>query len=186
MDFNYSFFIQLLMNGLIIGSLYGVIAMGFVLIYKSTQVVNFAQGEFLMVGAWVCWGLIVQYQIPFFLGFLLTLGFMAVFGYLLQTVVLKPLIGQPVISVIMVTVGLSMVLQAGTKWVFGVTPVSFPDIFPVSNVSIFGLQVDVVYLISLVCSLVIMGGFFYFFRFTRWGLAMRATAYDQQVAQSLP
>ena len=92
MDINYSFLFQLVLNGLIIGALYGVVAMCFVLIYKSTQVVNFAQGEFLLVGAWVCWSMLVQYQIPFIMSFVLTLAFMTIFGYLLQTVVLRPLI----------------------------------------------------------------------------------------------
>lgn len=185
MEFNFSFLVQLLVNGLIIGTLYGVVAMCFVLIFKSTQVVNFAQGEFLLVGAWVCWGLIVKYEMSFVTGFLLTLSFMCILGYLLQTVVLKPLIGKPIISIIMVTIGLSIVFQAGTKWVFGVTPAAFPDILPVRTVNILGLEVESAYLMSLCFSLVIMGGFFYFFQFTRWGLAMRATAYDQQVAQSM-
>ena len=185
MDINYSFLFQLVLNGLIIGALYGVVAMCFVLIYKSTQVVNFAQGEFLLVGAWVCWSMLVQYQIPFIMSFVLTLAFMTIFGYLLQTVVLRPLIGEPIISVIMVTIGLSIFFQAGIKWVFGVTPVVFPELFPVSSVNILGLQVEVAYLLSLGFSVLIMVGFFYFFRFSRWGLAMRATAYDQQVAQSL-
>ena len=185
MDINYSFLFQLVLNGLIIGALYGVVAMCFVLIYKSTQVVNFAQGEFLLVGAWVCWSMLVQYQIPFIMSFVLTLAFMTIFGYLLQTVVLRPLIGEPIISVIMVTIGLSIFFQAGIKWVFGVTPVVFPELFPVSSMNILGLQVEVAYLLSLGFSVLIMVGFFYFFRFSRWGLAMRATAYDQQVAQSL-
>ena len=185
MDINYSFLFQLVLNGLIIGALYGVVAMCFVLIYKSTQVVNFAQGEFLLVGAWVCWSMLVQYQIPFIMSFVLTLAFMTIFGYLLQTLVLRPLIGEPIISVIMVTIGLSIFFQAGIKWVFGVTPVVFPELFPVSSMNILGLQVEVAYLLSLGFSVLIMVGFFYFFRFSRWGLAMRATAYDQQVAQSL-
>jgi len=58
--------IQLLVNGLVVGTLYGVVAMSFVLIYKATQVVNFAQGELLLVGAWVCWALMVKYQVPFY------------------------------------------------------------------------------------------------------------------------
>ncbi|ENQ8055670.1 branched-chain amino acid ABC transporter permease [Vibrio parahaemolyticus] len=120
--------------------LYGVVAMCFVLIYKSTQVVNFAQGEFLLIGAWVCWAALVHLQLPFFVGFLLTLAFMMVFGIAVQTIVLRPLIGEPIISVIMVTIGLSMI---------------------------------------------IMGAFYWFFKFSKMGLAMRATAFNQQVAQSL-
>ena len=81
---NTELLIQLLVNGLIVGTLYGVVAMSFVLIYKATQVVNFAQGEFLLIGAWVCWWLLTKYQLPFYLGMPITLVFMLVFGIALQ------------------------------------------------------------------------------------------------------
>lgn len=176
---------QLVLNGLIVGTLYGVVAMSFVLIYKASQVVNFAQGEFLLIGAWACWWLLTQFQLPFVLGFLVTLAFMMVFGLVLQVVVLRPLIGEPVISVIMVTIGLSIFFQALMKWMFGVFAQPYPAIFPVAQVSILGLRVQSAYLMSLAISLVIMGGFAVFFRYSKYGLAMRATAFNQQVAQSL-
>jgi branched-chain amino acid transport system permease protein len=176
---------QLLLNGVIVGTLYGVVAMCFVLIYKASQVVNFAQGEFLLVGAWVCWWLLTKYHIPFVWGFLITLGFMMLFGMLLQIVLLRPLIGEPVISVIMVTIGLSIVLQALMKWLFGVFAQPFPPIFARDSVTIGALEVKTVYVMSMVVCVVVMAGFGYFFKATRMGLAMRATAFDQQVAQSL-
>lgn len=179
-------FFQLLVNGLIVGMLYGVVAMCFVLIYKSTQVVNFAQGEFLVLGAWVCLALVTQMQLPFFLAFIFTLIFMVAFGIIVQTVILRPLIGEPIISVIMVTIGLSIFMQALMNWIFGNDAKRFPDVFGTTDVvNIAGLNVEVAYLLSLVLSIVIMGVFFWFFRFTRHGLAMRATAFDQQIAQSL-
>lgn len=176
---------QLLLNGVIVGALYGVVAMCFVLIYKASQVVNFAQGEFLLIGAWVCWWMLTTWQIPFFWGFLITLVFMALFGVLIQVVVLRPMIGEPVISVIMVTIALSIVFQSAMKWMFGVFAQPFPPIFETASVRIGGLEVKTAYLLSLAVSLVIMVGFAYFFRYTRMGLAMRATAYNQQAAQSL-
>jgi branched-chain amino acid transport system permease protein len=177
--------IQLSMNGLIVGTLYGVVGMCFVLIYKASQIVNFAQGEFLLIGAWVCWWLLTKYQLPFVWGFLATLVFMMVFGFLLQVIVLRPMIGEPVISVIMMTIGLSIFFQALMKWIFGVLPQPYPPIFAVRSVDIFGLQVQTVYLMAMAVSLVIMLGFAWFFKMSRMGLAMRATSYDQQVAQSL-
>ncbi|MCG8694303.1 MAG: branched-chain amino acid ABC transporter permease, partial [Minwuiales bacterium] len=90
---NTSLLLQLLVNGLIVGALYGVVAMCFVLIYKSTQVVNFAQGEFLLVGAWFCWWVVTDLGLPFWIGFPATLVFMTIFGVLIQVVVLRPLIG---------------------------------------------------------------------------------------------
>lgn len=176
---------QLMLNGLIVGTLYGVVAMCFVLIYKSTQVVNFAQGEFLMIGGWVCWWLLTEFQLPFWAAFVTTLAFMSIFGILLQVIVLRPLIGEPIISVIMVTIGLATFFQATLNWVFGVSAERYPRVFETETISIGGLNVETAYLMSFVMSIGIMIGFFYFFKFTRHGLAMRATAFDQQVAQSL-
>src|SRR5665648_218479 len=121
--------LQLIVNGLIVGTLYGVVAMSFVLIYKASQVVNFAQGEFLLVGAWVCWWIVTSYHVPFVWAMLFTFGFMLVLGVLLQVVVLRPLIGEPVISVIMVTIGLSIFFQALMKWMLGVFAQPFPQVF---------------------------------------------------------
>jgi branched-chain amino acid transport system permease protein len=182
---NWQLLLQLLVNGVIIGVLYGVVAMSFVLIYKSTQVVNFAQGEFLLIGAWVCWAFLVNFGLPFWLGFLLTLAFMFVFGILLQVMILRPMIGEPIISVIMLTIGLSIFFQAGISWIFGEYVQPFPQVFARESVNIGGLNVQTAYLMSFVISLLIMVGFFAFFKYSRMGLAMRATAFDQQVAASL-
>src|SRR3974390_1531888 len=127
---NTAFLIQLLVNGLVVGTLYGVVAMSFVLIYKATQVVNFAQGELLLIGAWVCWVMLNKFQVPFWLGMPLTLVFMFVFGIAIQIVILRPMIGEPIISVIMVTIGLSTVFDAESKWMFGVNPHPFPRVLP--------------------------------------------------------
>ncbi|MFG1319597.1 branched-chain amino acid ABC transporter permease [Xanthobacter autotrophicus] len=177
--------LQLIVNGLIIGTLYGVVGMCFVLIYKASQVVNFAQGEFLLIGAWTCWWLLTAWNIPFFWGFLIAVCFMMVFGIVVQMVVLRPLIGEPIISVIMVTIGMSIFFQALMKWMFGTFAQPFPPIFSVDKVNILGLQVQTAYLMSTGVSLAIMAGFAWFFKYSRLGLAMRATAFSQQVAQSL-
>ena len=182
---NTDLLVQLLVNGIIIGTLYGVVAMCFVLIYKSTQIVNFAQGEFLLIGAWVCWWLLTYWQLPFWIGFPVTLAFMMVFGILLQVIVLRPMIGEPIISVIMVTIGLSIFFQAMMKWNFGVWAKPYPEVFGTKSIDILGLNVQTPYVMSMVISLVIMAGFAWFFKFSRLGLAMRATAFNQQVAQSL-
>ena len=182
---NLQFLIQLLVNGLVVGTLYGVVAMSFVLIYKATQVVNFAQGELLLIGAWVCWALLTKYQVPFWVGMPLTLVFMFVFGIAIQVVILRPMIGEPIISVIMVTIGLSTVFQAALKWIFGVNPQPFPRVFTSQSVNFLGLQIQTVYVMSLVVSVAMMIGMAWFFRASKYGLAMRATAFNQQVAQSL-
>jgi branched-chain amino acid transport system permease protein len=182
---NFELLTQLIVNGLIVGLLYGVVGMCFVLVYKSTQIVNFAQGEFLLIGAWICWALLIYLELPFIVGFLLTMVFMAAFGILLQMIVLRPMIGEPIISVIMVTIGLSIFFQALMKWIFGVSAQSFPKVFETESIQILGLNIEVAYLMSTVIALIIMVAFYLFFKHSKYGLAMRATAFDQQIAQSL-
>lgn len=172
-------------NGLVVGVLYGLVAMCFVLIYKASRVVNFAQGELLLLGAWVCWGSVVKLGMPFPVAFLVTFVFSAILGLLIQVVVLRPLIGEPLISMIMVTVGLSVFFQAMLKWIFGVAPQSFPPVLAAQKTSLFGLEVEVAYLASSFVALLGLAGFAYFFKASKTGLAMRATAFNQQVAQSL-
>ena len=181
----FDFLIQLLVNGFIIGLLYGVVAMSFVLIYKSSQVVNFAQGEFLLVGAWACWWILAKFSMTFYMAFLLTLLFMILFGILVQIIILRPLIGEPIISIIMVTIGLSIFFQAIMNWMFGVFTEPFPQIFSSESLNIFGLNVQTAYLMSGLISIFIMISFALFFKKSKLGLAMRATAFDQQAAQSL-
>jgi branched-chain amino acid transport system permease protein len=147
--------------------------------------VNFAQGELLLIGAWVCWALLTKYQVPFWIGMPLTLVFMFVFGIAIQIVILRPMIGEPIISVIMVTIGLSEVFQASLKWIFGVNPQPFPRVFTSQSLNFLGRQIQTVYVMSLVVSLAMMVGMAWFFRASKYGLAMRATAFNQQVAQSL-
>lgn len=177
--------LQFLINGVIVGLLYGLVAMSFVLIYKASRVVNFAQGEFLLVGAWTCWWLLDSYHLPFALSFLIVMAGMTVLGLLLQVVILRPLIGQPIISVIMVTVGMSVFLQAITKLIFGSTAQTYPDIFQQKTLAIAGMTFETVYLVSAGVGVLAMAAFAWLFNKTRVGLAMRATAFDQQVASSL-
>jgi branched-chain amino acid transport system permease protein len=182
---NTTLLLQLVVNGIIVGALYGVVAMCFVLIYKASQVVNFAQGEFVLIGAWTCWWLVTSLGLPFWIGFPVCLVFMALLGILVQVVVLRPLLGEPVISIVMVTIGMSIFFQALLRWMFGVFTQPYPQVFSAKSVNIFGLNVESAYLMSLGISVIIMAGFAYFFKFSRMGLAMRATAFDQQAAQSM-
>jgi branched-chain amino acid transport system permease protein len=179
------FFLQLVINGLVIGSIYALVALGFVVIYKASGVLNFAQGEFLMLGAYVCLTIVVQGGVPFVPGFLLTLVFSVVLGLLLERVLLRPMIGEPVISVIMLTLGLSSVLRAIVQGIWGTDTRPFPDVFPHDPVRIGPLPVSQGYLYSVACVALLLVIFSAFFRFSRPGIAMRATAFSQQVALSM-
>ena len=178
-------FLQLLVSGVVIGSIYGLVGMGFVIIYKSTSILNFAQGELLMLGAYVCVALFATYQVPIGFAFVLTLAFMALLGVLLERVLLRPMIGEPVISVIMLTLGLSSVLRAIVQGFWGTDTRPYPEIFPTAPVQVGPLPVSQGYLYSLGSVLVLLGLFSLFFKYSRAGIAMRATAFSQQVALSM-
>jgi branched-chain amino acid transport system permease protein len=179
------FFLQLLINGLVIGSIYALVALGFVIIYKSSSILNFAQGELLMLGAYVCLAIFTTYRVPFVAAFALTLGFSVVLGVLMERVLLRPMIGEPVISVIMVTLGLSSILKAIVQGIWGTDIRPYPEIFPTRPVQIGPLPVSQGYLYSVLSVAVLLLVFSVFFKFSRAGIAMRATAFSQQVSLSM-
>lgn len=178
-------FLQFLIGGLVLGSMYAIIAMGFVLIYKSTTVLNFAQGEFLMVGAYVCLCLMVSYEIPFGWAFVLTLAVSALLGLATEALVLRPIAGEPIVSLIMATVGLSSILRGVVIAAWGNDARPFPEIFPSEPYLVAGVAVAPVYLWAVGASLSLMIVWSLFFKTTRTGLAMRAAASDRQAALSL-
>jgi branched-chain amino acid transport system permease protein len=179
------FLLQLVLNGVVVGSIYSLVALGFVVIYKSSSILNFAQGEFLMLGAYVCLSITVAGAVPFWGAFILTMAFSVVLGLILERVVLRPMIGEPVISVIMVTLGLSSILKAVVQGIWGTDTRPFPSIFPAAPVRIGPLPVSQGYLYSVAGVAVLLVLFSLFFKFSRYGIAMRATAFSQQVALSM-
>lgn len=179
------FFLQLTINGLVVGGIYALVALGFVIIYKSSGILNFAQGEFLMLGAYVCLAIMTASRVPFAAAFVLTLLFSVALGLLLERAVLRPLLGQPVISVIMVTLGLSGVLKGIVQAIWGTDTRPFPAVFPNEPVLLGPLPVSQGYLWSLGCVALLLVILTLFFRSTRLGLAMRATAFSQQVSLSM-
>jgi branched-chain amino acid transport system permease protein len=180
-----TFLLQLLINGLVVGSIYALVATGFVIIYKSTSALNLAQGEFLMVGAYICLHLISAYKIPFVIAFAVTLIFATLLGMLVERVVLRPLLGSPVISVIMVTLGLSGLLKSLLQLFFGTSTIPFPEVFPTEPVLLGNVPVAPGYLAAVGCSSVLLILLTLFFQYSRAGLALRATASNQQTALSM-
>ena len=180
-----NFFIQLAINGVVIGSIYALVALGFVIIYKASGIINFAQGEFLVLGAYVCLAILSSGRVPVVPAFFLTLAFSAVLGVLLERLILRPLIGEPVISVIMVTFGLSSILRAVVQGIWGTDTRPFPALFPSTPVMFGPVPVSQGYLWSLGSVALLLILFSTFFRYSRQGIAMRATAFSQQVALSM-
>jgi branched-chain amino acid transport system permease protein len=178
-------FVQLMVTGLVIGSVYALVALGFVLIYKATGVLNFAQGELFMVGGYVCLALIVEFHIPFVAAFLMTMVFSAIMAIVFERVMLRPMIGEPIISVIMLTIGLSSVLRAVVQAIWSTDTRVYPPVFSEEPLQLGGIVVSQVYLYSFFFAVLFLVIFRLFFKYSRAGIAMRATAADQQVAQSM-
>jgi branched-chain amino acid transport system permease protein len=178
-------FLQLTVSGLSTGMIYALAAVGFVVIYKASDVINFAQGDLLLFGTYLIFFSIVQLNLPWTVGIMLTLLIAVAMGLLIERVVLRPLIGEPIISMIMVTIGLSSVLRALANALWGPQPRTFPSFLPDGEISIGTAVVgfDRVLAIPLGLALLVLLGVF--FRRTRDGIAMRAIADDQQAALSM-
>jgi len=180
------YLMQLVISGLVIGSIYSAVALGFVIIYKATRVVNFAQGELLMVGAYVCYAFLVQMHVPFWAALLLTILFSMILAMFVERLILRPMIGEPIISIIMVTIGLALVFRSIVSAIWGTEILVYePKLFPQQMVNIGGLPVSLEFVWCFVLSVFLLAVFSAFFKYSKAGVAMRATAFNQQVAQSM-
>ncbi len=179
-------FLQLVVTGLVIGSVYALVAMGFALIYKSTSIINFAQGEFVLVGGYVCLWFYTSLGVPIILAFVITMALSVVMGVVLERLILRPMIGEPIISVIMITIALATVLKSFVTIVWGTQIKVFsPPIFSQKAIHLGVVSVSEVYLWTVGFAFLFLAVFAAFFKFTRVGISMRAVANDQQVAQSM-
>ncbi|HYU12596.1 MAG TPA: branched-chain amino acid ABC transporter permease [Stellaceae bacterium] len=184
-EFEWQFTLVLLTNGIMIGLMYALIALGFVLIYKATDAINFAQGEFVMFAGFLAAGAAEIAGAPFWLSALIAILGMIALGFGLERVVLRPMIGRPVIAVVMATIGLAAVLRGTATMAFGagtrviVMPVS-DEPFELGPVMLPPVQ-----LVGAGISLVFLAGFTWFFLKSRVGIAMRAVADSQQVSMAM-
>jgi branched-chain amino acid transport system permease protein len=176
------FFMQLLASGIAVGCLYALIALGFVLILKATDILNFAHGEIIMISAFICYFLMTKFQIPFGVAFLITAVIAGLMGIITERLVLRPLLGEPVFAMVMITIGLSIFLRSLAGILFGHDNHVFPSPFPKESVSLGGviLSQTQVWIIGSTALLILL--FFLFFKYSRQGLAMRGTADDQNTA----
>ncbi len=182
---DWQFTFVLLVNGVLIGLMYSLIALGFVLIYKATDAINFAQGEFVMFAGFIAAGAGGLAGLPFWAAALLAIFGMVALGFGLERVVLRPLIGRPIISVIMATIGLAAVLRGTAVLAFGAGTRAIT--IPVGNSPIVlgPLNLPPVQLVGAGVSLAFLAGFTWFFLKSRIGVAMRAVADNQQVAMAM-
>jgi branched-chain amino acid transport system permease protein len=178
-------FLQLIITGIMVGSIYALVALGWTIIYKCSGVLNMAMGELTLVGAYVCltfytWGLSL---VP---ALLATLGVGFILGLVVERLALRPMVGQPILAVIMITVGLAFFLRALVALIWGTDTVIFtPPVFSAEPIRIGGMVFGRVYIWSCVAALMLLLVFVAFFQWTRWGLSMQATADDEMAALSL-
>jgi branched-chain amino acid transport system permease protein len=178
-------FLMTLITGILVGGIYALVALGWVLIYKCSGVLNLAMGELTLIGGYVTLTFF-EMGIPFILSVVCTLIISVVLGFLTERVFLDKLIGEPILAVIMVTVGLSFFFKGLVEFVWGTdTRVFEPAIFSIKPIALGFLMISPVYLWSFILAIVLLIVFVCFFKYTRWGLSMQATADDETAALSL-
>ncbi len=175
-------FFQLFASGASLGAVYALVGLGFVVIYRATGVINFAQAGMVVLGAFLVYNATSTWDLPFWIALLVSMGLGALLGIVLERVVLRRMIGRPVYAVILVTVGLLLLVEpvVTTIWRNPATNIENPwGLGKVTIGSVNILQVDVA---TVVIAATILAAFFAFFRYTKYGVAMRATAIDQEAA----
>jgi branched-chain amino acid transport system permease protein len=178
-----AYFIQLVFAGLVLGCIYALVALGFTIIYKASGVVNFAQGEFLLVGAYLAYVGVFLWHLNFFLAVLISLVITVLIVLAFERVVVRRMIGRPIFSIIMITIGLNVLLQTGV--VMSGASSSYPPATPfsiVSGINVGGVHFGASDLWTIAITIACCAALYIFFRFTRYGLAVRATALDQEAA----
>ena len=180
------YFSQLLVTGFSVGCIYALAALGFVLIYKSSRVINFAHGELIAIGAFFVYGLTVWVKLPIWVAFLLAVLLMFVLGQAVERVFLRPMIGEPIISVIMVTIALASLFSGFVFFTpFGTLTASFPDYLPNEPIIFLGVILRWEHLTGIVLTILFIALLMWFFTRSTLGIAMRAVADDQLASLSV-
>ncbi len=178
-----AFFLQLCFNGIALGCIYALIALGFTIIFKASEVINFAQGEFLLVGVYIVWAGVFEWNINFFLAFMLGIAATVIIGVLFERFALRRMIGRPAFSILMITIGLDILLRTGIIIKWGGSNRAAASPFQLSSgFNTGGIHFGASQLWTIAATIAVCALLFVFFRFTKYGLAMRATAIDQEAA----
>jgi len=177
-------FLQYSITGISVGMVYALIALGFALIWKSSSVANLALGQLVLISSWFTYGMLVQAKLPYWLGFPLTILFAIFLGWMIERFTLRPLIAQPILSLITVTLGVGYFLEGIVTFVWPMSVAALPRFFPQEPIHIGPAVVSQEYVWAAVISLVLFGLLSLFFKYHKMGIAMRATADDQLAVQA--
>lgn len=181
-----AYFIQLIFAGVALGCIYALIGLGFSIIFKASEVINFAQGELLLVGAYVVSSGVFEWHLPFAAAFLLGIVVTVLIGVLFQRFILQRMIGRPVFSILMITIGLDIILRTVILVRWGSNPIPAASPFNLtSGIDRFGVHFGANDIWTIIVTIVVCIALFIFFRFTKYGLSMRATALDQETALAM-
>lgn len=174
--------LQLTVQGLALGAVYALVALGFVVIYKATAVINFAHGELMLLGAYLVYALQAEAGLPFAVALPAAMGLMALVGFGIERAILRRMVGRPTFSVVMITIGLAIVLRQMVTAAFGFDSRLLGDPWGSSQFALADVRLNVVSVATMAASAILFALFFVFFRTSRAGVAMRATAFDQEAA----
>lgn len=175
-------FIQLAVNGLAVGCIYGLVALGFVLVYKATEIVNFAQGDLMMLGAFMAYSFIATLGLDYWIGFMAAAVVMALFGAVVDRIILRYIIGQPQFAMIMLTIGLGFLFRSAASLIWGPEDHSLPTPFTSKVVTLGGAVISLEYISIIVGTFLLCGILYGFFRYTKLGIAMQASSQNQLAA----
>ena len=179
-----TFFLQLVITGFALGMVYALIAIGFVIILKCSEVFNIAQGHFVMIGGYLGYTFLITFGLPIWASLLLAIITAILMGLVIERLALRPLVGQPVIAVIMMTIALSTIFEGLATLIWGGEYKTYHGVLPTVTLQVGELSIPPEMTIGLMVSVVAVVILVLFFRYTKLGLAMRATAEDEQVVQS--
>ncbi len=176
--------LQLLITGLAVGMVYALIALGFVVVWKSSSVANLALGQLVLFSSWFTYGMLVQAKFPLWLAFPLVILFALALGWIIERFALRPLIAQPILSLITVTLGVAYFIEGVVTFIWPWSVDALPRLFPTEPLRIGTAVVSQEYVWVAAVSLVVFGLLTAFFRYHKMGIAMRATADDQMAVQA--
>jgi branched-chain amino acid transport system permease protein len=176
-------FMQLVVSGIALGSIYALIGLALVLVHKATDIVNFSQGEMATFSTFIAFTLLTKLHLPAIALVLLALPIGGALGVTVERFVMRPLTGTSPVNALIVTIGLWMLFHNGSGWIWGYDPYTFPSLFSPAPVTVLGATISMNSLGTIGVSLVIMVCLYVFFEFTREGIAMRAATMNRRAAQ---